>query len=45
MLLFKMDDENNINSENNVDITSSMEKQYLIESIKTCQTKPELFYD
>ena len=33
--LFKMDDESSVNSENNVDITTSTEKKYLIDLIKT----------
>ena len=40
--LFEIDDENSVNSENNVDITSLTEKQYLIEFIKTWESYPEL---
>ena len=42
--LFKIDDKNTVNSENNVDITTPAEKQYLIEFIIIWETYPELWY-
>ena len=38
-----MDDENSVNRENNIDITTPTEKQYLIEFFKTRKIYPELW--